>query len=246
MTRGTLVLLALLLLGPRTTAAQEGTLRGRLLLPDSSAATGVLVEAEHVTDGAYRSRTVSGSDGAFQLRIPLGGRWRVRALRVGYAPMALGEYDVPVRESVSLTRPVVLTSTALTLARLTVDSADVCGHADDSGLLVSTLLGQARVALASTLHSSPDARATSGWRRFELFTDRAGTPFSPLRVIEGTSATDRPFAAVSGRALAADGYRWDRTDHMRFNAPDAEVLLSEAFVRDHCFRVGPPHREHAE
>lgn len=237
---------AALLFAPQV-AAQDGTLRGQLLLPDSATgASGVVIEAVLITDGAYRSRTLSGSRGDFRLRIPLAGRWRLTALRIGYQPVRLGEFQVGLREDVATARPFVLTGGALTLARLAVDSVQLCGHSDESGLLVATLLAQARAALAATLITPTDGKATAGWQRYEIFTDREGTPLTPLRVQQLTSGTDRPFGSVDPSRLARDGYFWERDDYRQFNAPDAEVLLSEQFVASHCYRTSPPHAEHVD
>lgn len=246
MRRPAVALLALLVVAPAL-AAQDGILRGRLLFPDSStAASGVVLEAVLVTDGAYRSRTLSGTRGDFRLRIPLAGRWRVTALRIGYQPMRLGEFHVGLRQDVVIDRPFVLTGGALTLARLAVDSAQLCGRNDESGLLVATLLAQARAALAATLLTPADGGATAEWRRFEIFTDRDWTPLSPLRIHTLASSTDRPFGSVDPQRLARDGYFWDGSDYTQFNAPDAEVLLSEQFVGSHCYRLSEPHAQYGE
>lgn len=236
---------ALAVLAPSLAAQPAAsTVRGRLVLPDSvTPAASVVIEA--VRDGSERtsSRTLARRDGSFELRLAA-GRWRVRALRVGFMPVDLGAHTVD-GAPLELGRTVLLGGPFL-LSRLAVDSSRTCGRVDESGGLVATLLDQARAALASTILSAPDTTAASEWRWFEMHTDLRGTPLTPLRVIESSSATDRPFLAVSGQRLASDGYRWERRDHFWYNAPDAEVLLSEAFIRGHCFRLSGVSAEHAD
>jgi hypothetical protein len=48
------------------------------------------------------------------------------------------------------------------------------------------------------------------------------------------------FGSRSGEELSRDGYWYeDRNGAVLFFGPDASALLSEAFVRDHCFRLVP-------
>jgi hypothetical protein len=48
---------------------------------------------------------------------------------------------------------------------------------------------------------------------------------------------ERPFTTPPPDSLAVNGFVQERGGTSRFYAPDAEVLLSDAFVGSHCFRV---------
>ncbi len=229
-------------------AQQAGaTLSGRVLLPDSvTAAVGVVVEAVRPSDPSARARVLSGADGEFTLRLAGGGTWQVNAMRIGYVPTPLGSFTLADGEFRHLERPVVVSGTAVnfTLAALEIHEDEICGRSDESSqLLIATLLAQARTALAATVLTQADGRATAAWQRFGIYTDRLGTPVSPMRVSRFTSATDRPFGSVSTDSLMRRGYYWDIGGSMQFHAPDAEVLLSEQFIGSHCYQVSPPHPE---
>jgi hypothetical protein len=61
------------------------------------------------------------------------------------------------------------------------------------------------------------------------------------RQIEGV--IDQPFRAVDAESLSTHGYmRIDKNEEHVYHGPDAEVLLSDAFVRDHCFELARPTR----
>lgn len=236
------VVLTLLALALASPSAHAQDLRGILLLPDSTTpASSAIVEAVLVADPAIRIRAMSGARGDFALHLGQPGPWRVTVMRIGFLPMPLGEHTVAAGE-VRRER-VVLTTGAVRLAQLNVERAALCGRTDDSGELVATLLSQARTALASTMLSTGDGRATSEWQAFSIHTDRLGTPITPMRVERFEGQTDRPFGTVPPDVLATEGYFRDRDDDLHFLAPDAAVLLSERFVDSHCYSLAAKHDE---
>ena len=61
-----------------------------------------------------------------------------------------------------------------------------------------------------------------------------------LRVLEESwgerkGVMDRPFVSLSGDSLSRFGYRRTIGEYEYYYAPDADVLLSKAFERDHCY-----------
>ena len=47
--------------------------------------------------------------------------------------------------------------------------------------------------------------------------------------------TDRPYVTPPPEALSAKGYVWRADSAEVYYAPDTRVLLSDSFLRDHCF-----------
>lgn len=234
---------------PLHAQVNEATLSGRVVLPDSATpAVGVLIEAVSISDPSNRLRTLSDIDGGFVLHLGHAGTWRVSAMRIGYVPTSLGRFTLANGERRSMPRPVVVSGTPVgfTLTQLEIHEDEICGRSeDDSQLLVATLLSQARAALAGVALAQVTGR-TAEWQRFAVFTDRLGTPVSPLRLSRYSSATHRPFGSASTDSLMHKGYLWDIDGGSQFHAPDAHVLLSEPFVSSHCYRVSAPHQERPE
>ena len=55
-----------------------------------------------------------------------------------------------------------------------------------------------------------------------------------------SAATDRPFRSLAAEVLSAGGYVTVNQDgSVDYYAPDADVLLSETFLADHCFKIQP-------
>lgn len=220
--------------------AEAQSVRGRVMLPDgATAAVGALVEATLVSDSAIRARALTGSRGDFLLPLPRAGQYRIAGLRVGFRPTPFETVDVAtgaVHEA-----QYVLSGGAFAIASVQVDSASLCGEAGESAELIASLLQQGRVALESTLLSSPDGAAQATWQQFGILTDKLGTPLTSLRIASYVGATDRPFRSVDLERLERDGYYVGGDEHVEFRAPDAAVLLSDQFVGSHCFRLSAPH-----
>jgi hypothetical protein len=225
--------------------AEAQSISGRATLPDgATAAVGAIIEAILVGDPAIRARALTGSRGDFLLQLPLPGRYRLAGLRVGYRPTAFETIDVAAGD-VHEAR-YVLGRGAFAIEAVHVDSTSLCGQAADSAALVGSLLQQGRVALESSLLTSPDGAAEATWQQFSILTDRLGTPLTSLRIASHVGATDRPFRSIDLEELQRDGYYVARAEQIEFRAPDAEVLLSDWFVGLHCFRLSASHPVHEE
>ncbi|MBA2243633.1 MAG: carboxypeptidase regulatory-like domain-containing protein, partial [Gemmatimonadetes bacterium] len=118
MQRLALLLAAFLLLSWNLLAAQ--TIGGQLLDKESSkpiaGATVVLLDAEE----AERTGVLTDSAGAFSIRAPAAGRYRLRVVRIGYAAVVTDPSSVGRRETLDLelllaTRAVPLSGVAVSV-----------------------------------------------------------------------------------------------------------------------------------
>src|SRR4029453_5669250 len=58
-----------------------------------------------------------------------------------------------------------------------------------------------------------------------------------LRTPQSAAVTRNPFVSVPAAQLSANGYVRQGSTENTYFAPDAAVLLSDEFLRDHCFRL---------
>jgi len=226
----------LLLLFASPASAQSIALSGRLVLADSTTpAVGVVIEAEVLGDSRLTARTIAGTDGRFRLQLPRPGRVRLRALRIGFRPTLLGDFDVT--QDRVLASPLVVRAEALRLATITIDARDRCALPADDGSLIATLLSQGRAALTSTVSALDGVASASRWVTSISHTDHAGVRLAEDLVASGEDSSATPFGGLDPSRLAAEGYVVSVGDSTVYRAPDAHVLLSDEFMETHCFRV---------
>jgi hypothetical protein len=222
-------------------AAQQ--IRGQVVLSDSSSrAAGVIVVA---TDARGEiTRTLSGLNGDFLLRLPHAGRFNVEALRIGYRPTALPPVMVADGETSSVR--IVLDDTPVTLAAVTVRGNNVCHISLDSGQAVAKIWQEARTAIAATQLSASEEPLVARWIVFDSLGDRTAKSMRSGRMTLYEGATTSVFESVSADSLERFGYVVENLGQLSFYAPDANVLLSDSFAGDHCFHSEPPPPEHAD
>jgi hypothetical protein len=127
----------------RAAAAQH--LRGQVVLPDSATpAKGVIVVLTS-DNGAVIRRALTNARGAFELSLPRAGRFDVSVLRIGFRPTAGPTLELGADETRTLR--IILGSSAIALARVTVRGQDACRMRPDSGALVARAWEEARKAL---------------------------------------------------------------------------------------------------
>ncbi|MEI6740766.1 MAG: carboxypeptidase-like regulatory domain-containing protein [Gemmatimonadaceae bacterium] len=218
--------------------AQRGlnaqTLRGTVR--DSVTGQGVAAVAVMVSavDGRILATGRSSAAGSFVLRLPVGGRVRIQALRMGHVPTIVDAIEVGPDEVKTL--EIVLAPQAVVLPRLTADARSRCSLSSTNGQELLIVWNQARATLALS---------TAGWSGLDVQ--------AMVMRLAGSSNLDRSGAQVDSTSpdvfvaqLSARGPLDSTTarasmrtadEAIEFALPAAETILSDDFASTHCFWV---------
>lgn len=223
------VLLALAMAAPAAAQSVSGRFVDADGTPIPSARVMLQTDAGRVvhavlTDGA----------GEFLLRAPAAGVYVLRAERIGYAaslspPLALGEGEQASHRLVAGGGRVVLDA-------VVVSAQARCAPRPGASEQTAVVWGEVRKALdvvSATRHQ------LAPWA-VELFQRETQRPsgvvtFESRRRVEGMA--HRPFVTVDPERLATAGFVEAAGESMLYAAPDADVLLSDRFLEQHCFRL---------
>ena len=240
---------ALLLIGAAGTRLSAQVVRG--VVRDASTQApipGVIVSLDEATpqpdtEGSLRRSTLvlavlTNERGEFSVRATAAGRYEVTAKRVGLKRYQSTAFQISVGETrrVDITLDHIDFTAALPPITVTTDAP--CAINRNENERVAALWEEARAALTATRLSLRD-------RLFRATMVRYVRDLRPngLRVIREQQTTrhgvtERPFASLAADRLSAEGYMQIGADGSRvFYAPDAAVLTSPEFLRDHCFSI---------
>jgi hypothetical protein len=206
---------------------------------------GVVITLAAVPSGATLD-VLSNPQGEFAARLGAPGRYVLVAKRIG-----AGRYTSPsfaIGEGETRRMDVVLDlaprSLGEPLPRVIVSALEVCPGRSTEADRVAELWEEIRTALQAVQVSVRDSLVGG---RMSLFV-RALHPRN-LRVLSESRVALRPisaqpFASLTGDSLSTIGY-WRELpgDSLALYGPDASVLVSRAFLRDHCYRIAPPQRD---
>ncbi|MFI5244149.1 MAG: carboxypeptidase-like regulatory domain-containing protein, partial [Gemmatimonadales bacterium] len=213
------------------------TVRGIVMLPDSSRAAGVIVTASDAK-GAVAARALTGEGGGYELRLPGAGRYDVRVLRIGFRPTVVPAFDLGTGESRTLA--IVLRGEAIVLSAVRVEGRSVCRVRQDSGQAVARLWEEARKAITATQLSQAGTRQTVKWTVYDANTDITAEKVLTRSTNSYSASAVKAFVSLPPDSLAKVGYMTENDSGTLYRAPDAEALLSDAFASLHCFREEPP------
>ena len=218
-------------------------LRGELLMPDSvTRAPGVVVEVLDARRTVV-ARALSNARGEYDLTLSTAGLYSVRALRIGFRPSVLASLELAVGETRTLSSQ--LDANRVEISAVSVRSNNVCGVRPDSGRLTAQLWEQVRAALGAAQVTSSAKSIRASWLLFERSTDVLATHVLSEKQSSRSGLTQSPFVSIPPDSLARNGYVAQDHDGQIYYAPDADVLLSESFASQHCFRLEPAPAEHA-
>lgn len=209
----------------------------RVTLRDSTTAApvvGALVSAID-TAGQVRADGLSSAAGVVTLRVPFAGRWAIGIRRIGVQPRTLP--GVRVDAVGTATVLVALQNLRYQLPPVQVRATGVCGRRPEGADRVAVLWEQVTLALRSAVLSRGDSVSLPIMRiaefRRELDTRLVEQKSTLLAEAMGTG---RPFSAADADSLEQLGYvRVEADSTITYLAPDETVLLSDAFLRTHCF-----------
>lgn len=209
---------------------------------------GVLVEqgtAEPVEGAVVVLLTEAGSQaggaltdaaGRFQLRAPAAGRYRLRADRIGYRSSISPWLELEAGQTRE--HRMEARSEAVQLDGITVQGRQRCQIRPREGLDAARVWEEARKALAAAALAQQAELFRFRVRLYarEVDPETGRVRQETERARSGYFA--QPFRSLSAERLAEGGFAERGADGgLTYYAPDAAVLLSDAFLETHCFRV---------
>lgn len=188
------------------------------------------------TSGRTAARALSGGDGRYSLRAPAPGTYRVRSMRIGYRPVHSDPIALTIGQRT--TRDLALAGVPFSLDTLRVVARGRCSNVTTEAVSAAFLVWeQTRTALEAALLTRQAARLNSTIIAYA----REEEPLSRTILRQNAwvrSGVAAPWTAISAEKAHEVGYvEQDATGAVTYHAPDLEVLLSPAFLEDHCFRV---------
>ena len=174
--------------------------------------------------------TFSNAAGRFLVRAEHPGFHYIRVERIGYADWTTDLFEPQPGEPLTIRMPVQ----AVRLKRLDVSAGRRCEVRPEEGKATARVWEEVRKALAAEALT----RAASLYRytlvRYQRKLDRRGrkTNEQTAAVLEDMPAAFRSFPIED---LVTRGFVQTTDDSTVYYAPDAEALLSDAFLDTHCF-----------
>ncbi|MGQ0561741.1 MAG: carboxypeptidase regulatory-like domain-containing protein [Gemmatimonadota bacterium] len=227
----------LLLIAGLCGAAAAGAqhVRGRVAESESgtplNGAFVVLIDSS----GVQRSGTLSDQRGDFVLRAPSAGRYRLRVELIGHESLLSRWLEVPASGPVVM--DVTLAVAAIELEAVMAEGDRRCTVRPEAGEQAARLWEEVRKALTVTSWTEQQRIIEFRTRVFERELSLPALSMVWEGVRSGFTQV-RPYTAVSPDSLAVYGFvRTVTPDSVLYYGPDAEVLISDAFLDAHCFQA---------
>ncbi|MFN0179324.1 MAG: carboxypeptidase regulatory-like domain-containing protein [Gemmatimonadales bacterium] len=179
-------------------------------------------------------RLLTDERGRALVTAPAPGRFRIRADAIGYTGRNSDQLDLG-----TAIRPVefALETLPFELEEVVVSGGPpVCRIDAEQGTAVARLWDEAKKALAATSLTRANRAILFEIAVFDRQLDAGGRIIDEKRT-QRSGPADRPFRAADPELLRRDGYVQERQDGVWYHGPDADLLLSEGFLADHCFRL---------
>ncbi|MEO7083508.1 MAG: carboxypeptidase-like regulatory domain-containing protein, partial [Gemmatimonadaceae bacterium] len=231
-----LVTIAAMLVAGRTRLSAQ-TVVGTAVFPDSATPVqSAIVQATNAR-GSIVTSTLTGRHGEFTIRFASPGTYSLRLLRIGFRPtkgptlsFAAGATD---------TVRIIFSGEPIALAAVNVRERETCRVNADTGLAVARVWEEARKAMLTTQLNGGGAPLYAEWIEYDRTTDSSARIVRQQQVRTSRNPTTHAFKSLSAATLDEKGYIVVDGDVVTYYAPDADALLSDAFVSGHCFHLEP-------
>lgn len=163
------------------------------------------------------------------------GRYRLKVDRIGWSGVLTDPFELLPGETVK--RELMMPARPVELPALVVIGKSVC-NLSGAGTLTALLWEEIRKVLTSSVLTQRQGHLPVHVREFKREVALSGAVLREW--VTGSSVVrGRPFGSLPPAVLAQAGFVQASDDSTTYAAPDAELILSDAFVGTHCFRVVP-------
>ncbi len=191
-------------------------------------------------DSAEIARTLTDAAGRFSVRGPRPGRYRLKAVAVGRVSWESHVFELAAGEE--RTVDVTMSLLPVALPALVVRADRRCRVRPGAGVVAGELWEEARKALEAIAWTEREGTLRHRIVRYERERDarsleiRRHEEFAFEGMYRGSS-----FVTAAPQVLADSGYVRETADgDWIYEAPDAQVLLSDAWADLHCLAVEQP------
>ena len=204
------------------------------------AETGAPVEGASVMllsrDGEQLDWRLTNAAGRFDFQTPGPGTYLLRADRIGHARVLSD--PIPIDRGVTVVYRLETPLEAIRLAGIEVRRSRRCEVRPAQGLSTATVWEEARKALEATSRTSILGVYRYMIRRYERELDARGRRVrnEQSRILRG-QVLARPFRSLDVENLLENGFVRPDGEGNIYYAPDADVLLSDAFLDTHCMSL---------
>jgi hypothetical protein len=195
-----------------------------------------LVGAMVVLLSAQDSVTVlSGTGGAFRIRAPRAGQYRIRVEHIGFENAFSAPFELT--EGGSLELNVEAATKAIELAELVVTGARRNCEVRPTSGAVAVVWEEARKALAAAAWTAGRDVYRMVWTKYQREIAATGRKVTSEQRDVTQARTLQPFGSPDVGLLLERGFVQAQGSNSVFYGPDANVLLSNEFQDTHCFNV---------
>lgn len=184
--------------------------------------------------GTERARTITNAAGEFLLTAPTAGTYRLRSKRIGFRPYV--SLPLTLRDAEVISYQVAVDPIPVALATVVVEGERQCDVA--AGASVAAVWEEIHEALAAVAWTS---RLPNYWydiSHFQRELSASGRRKGVDSLWRDVGYRLIPFKSEAPETLEADGYVVPADEGgWVYWAPDADVLVSDPFVRTHCFET---------
>ncbi len=189
------------------------------------------------------AQVLSNDGGGFEIRLPSIGMYTIDVKRIGVkrvrlTPFAVGEGETK-RLDISLEPvPAVLSSVNIT-------GRTSCVRNPQTNAKTAALWEDARAALTAAVITRSLTVGDDSVMLFQRKLDVDSWKVLSENRQKVSASIDHPFKSLPAEVLSVGGYVTVNQDGSTdYYAPDADVLLSDTFLADHCFKIQPGTFEH--
>jgi hypothetical protein len=226
--------LALLLTAAGVQSLAAQSVRGALV--DKTNGSGIAGAFVVLVDqrGQEVARVLTGDAGAFLLRAPGPGAYRLQSKRIGFHVAASPSFTLAVGQV--LTYRLEVQAIPVELPPVVVAGRPQCGTRGAQGTVVAQLWEDAREALAGVKWTQGQRWYRYTLNLYERNLDATGRHIKREHTTTQTGRAETPFRSIPAESLATAGYVvGDDRNGRIYYGPDPDVLLSDAFLETHCF-----------
>ena len=217
----------------QVSGAQEirGTVR------DSTSGTPISATVITVHDNAGRAlgRHVTDAQGQYHLTLP-DGATELRVIRIGYRPQAV--------KVTALGSDILLPRIPSLLESVTVRAQQACPRRRDRAAALG-LWEQARAALLASVVTRDANPAFLRRYMYHRVPSEVRRTISQIVRVDSAMSSTSFTSVLSAREFLDRGFRTDSIGFQQYHAPDAEVMLDDAFASAYCMEIEGDKRNRA-